>query len=560
MAQKRDDDTPTTLLEATSTSMLAGPRWFALAILVLGAVRDSPFGLALTHLLRVPRGRAGLYEPLDFALVLIAFAASEAVHLNDFYQQIPQVASALAALWDRQQLPSRAALSRFLAVLTDAHVRTVSAWLLDDLIAHGARGPHLGGLFDRDGARTIVFDVDGTYHGARQRELADDEDRPPARRRAASLCAKGYYGGGRRADVTRNRSVLQQAHTQEWLGTWSAPGNGEPFTQLEFACAAVVRYLAAHGLAPGQGLIRLDGLYGYARVAAILARAGVGYLFRCADYRLLELDYVHQVVASTPPVLYQAPDSPVLREAWQVEHVSWVAAKDPTDAVVTRRIITRRPAIPGKKPRVGKLLDGQVYELFATDRSATGWSIEDVLQTYFARGGFEGTLAQEDRERDLDRTRSFQSAGQSFWTVLGQLVANVRLRLGATLAGAEVRRTLWSPPVAAMLEARTEASREAPREIEASCSATSENPPLEVPEEPDACAPELATANPVPRAEEEATWCADPAPVSTPTPSPEPSAEPTPEPSAEPTPEPTPKPTPAARGRIAEARGRSQGR
>ena len=122
---------------------------------------------------------------------------------------------------------------------------------------------------------------------------------------------------------------------------------------------------------------------------------------------------VQAVIAQPPHATYASPDSPVRRDAWQVLDLPWVAAKDPADAVVTRLIITRRPAIEPGKPRVGKRVGDHVFELFVTDRCASGWSIEDVLSIYFARGGFEATLAQEDRERDLDRTVSWIAASQA---------------------------------------------------------------------------------------------------------------------------------------------------
>ncbi|MBP6833093.1 MAG: hypothetical protein KA978_20055, partial [Deltaproteobacteria bacterium] len=354
-----------------------------------------------------------VYVALDYLLVLLTFAVSDAPHLKALFAQLPPIASALAAVWDRATLPSRAALSRFLEAARPHHVRAFGAMLLDDLIDAGIPTEQAGGLFDRDGQRTLVFDDDGTYHGARQRELADDATRPPPLRRARDLCARGYYGGSGRGDVTRTRTTLQQAHTQEWLGCWSAPGNGHPFAQIEDACLAVVRYLLARGLAATQGLLRLDGLYGYARIAAAITRHGLGYLMRCADYRLFHRTVVQAVIAQPPHATYASPDSPVRRDAWQVLDLPWVAAKDPADAVVTRLIITRRPAIEPGKPRVGKRVGDHVFELFVTDRCASGWSIEDVLSIYFARGGFEATLAQEDRERDLDRTVSWIAASQA---------------------------------------------------------------------------------------------------------------------------------------------------
>jgi len=447
MAQKRSDDTSTTLIETTPEAALTAPPWLAEALAVLRALRVSGLFSALPDRLRVERGRAGTYVAADFLLVLLAFAVSDAPHLKAFFAQLPPVARALGAVWDRTALPSRAALSRFLDAVQPHHVTRFAAMLLDDLIDHGIPTERAGGLVDRDGQRTIVFDDDGTYHGVRQRELAADASRPPPRRRARRLCARGYYGGSGRADVTRTRTTLQQAHTHEWLGCWSAPGNGHPFAQLEDAGAAIVRYLTARGLTASQGLLRLDGLYGYARIAALLSRHHIGYLMRCADYRLFHRKVVQAVIAEPPHATYASPDSSVRRDAWQVLDLPWVAAKDPTDAVVTRLIITRRVAIEPGKPRVGKRVGDHVFELFVTDRSASAWSIEDVLSVYLARGGFEATLAQEDRERDLDQTLSWSPAGQSLWTLIGQLAWNVRLRLGAQLIPTPPRVTLWAPAV-----------------------------------------------------------------------------------------------------------------
>lgn len=448
MAQKRSQDTSTTEIETTPERAPTPPPWFADALVVLRAVRVRALWPTLVERMRVERGRAGVYVAVDYLLVLLTFAVSDAPHLKALFAQLPPIASTLAAVWDRATLPSRAALSRFLEAARPHHVRAFGAMLLDDLIDAGIPAEQAGGLFDRDGRRTLVFDDDGTYHGARQRELADDATRPPPRRRARDLCARGYYGGSGRGDVTRTRTTLQQAHTQEWLGCWSAPGNGHPYAQIEDACLAVVRYLLARGLMVTQGLLRLDGLYGYARIAAAITRHGLGYLMRCADYRLFHRTVVQAVIAQAPHATYAAPDSPVRRDAWQVLDLPWVAAKDPADAVVTRLIITRRPAIEPGKPRVGKRVGDHVFELFVTDRSPSGWSIEDVLSLYFARGGFEATLAQEDRERDLDRTVSWSPAGQSLWTLVGQLAWNLRLRLGVRLMSTPVRYTHWASAAA----------------------------------------------------------------------------------------------------------------
>jgi hypothetical protein len=446
MAQERPKDTHRGRIVTTSTPDRLSPPWLVPALVVLLAIHASALGTALGTRLHVPRKRAGTYAPLDFVVVLLTFALAGVRDLKALYGDLPSpAATAICAVWDRARLPSRAALSRFLGAVRPDDVAVLGELVLADLLADGLQGAAVGGLLDRDGQRAVLFDDDGTYHGVQQRDLATAPTRPAPVRRSAPLCARGYHGGAKRADVTRTRTALQQAHTQEWLGCWSAPGNGHPFAQLVPACAAVGRYLAARGLAACQGVLRLDGLYGVVRVAALITAAGLGYVMRCKDYRLLRLGVVQAVLATPPHAHYQAPDSPVARAAWQVLGVPWVSSKDPRVRVVTRLLITRRPAYHPGTPRVGKRLGDWVYELFVTDRAASAWSLTDSLSVYFARGGFEGTLAQEDREHDLDRTISWHPAGQDFWTRLGQLAWNVRIRLGARLAPRLVRLTDWAP-------------------------------------------------------------------------------------------------------------------
>ena len=492
MAQERSQGRAIPSFETSPLRQSVAPPWTATAAVVLRAMRVAPIWSSLIERVRVARGRAGVFVAIDYTLLLLLFAVSPARDLKAFFADLGSASHVGAALWARLRLPSRSALSRWLAHLGADHVAALAEVLLRDVIESGIDTEHLGGVIDRDGRRTVVFDDDGTYHGARQRELVDDTLRPCARRRAAALTARGYHGGARRADTTRTRTALQQAHTQEWLGCWSAPGNGHPFAQLEDACTAVVRYLISHGLQPAQGLMRLDGLYGYARNAAAIVRHGLGYLMRCADYRLLKRPEVKAVLATAPLARYRAPDSQVVREVWQVLNLPWSAARDPAQSVSTRLLITRRAAVGPGKPNVGKRVDDWVYELFVTDRCASGWSVEDVLSMYFGRGGFEATLAQEDRERDLDRTVSWSPAGQSYWTLLGQLAWNWRIRLGHALMPATPRVTLWSDahaeapvapstassptPPGAPSETVSESTSSAPTEVPSENASTSQSP------------------------------------------------------------------------------------
>lgn len=240
----------------------------------------------------------------------------------------------------------------------------------------------------------MLFDADGTRQVARQRHLVQDDQHPPVRRRLDKLCAPGYPGR-KRGEVVRTRSTVQQAHTREWLGTFGAAGNGDAFGDLELACKSMVRYLRVRGLCPQQGVVRLDGLYGYVRGASVVQQQGLRYVMRTADYRLLQEARVQQALAQPPLGLFEQPDTGTVREVFEVGALDWVSA-DQQQRVCCRLLMTRRAVDKQRPHRVGKRQGDFVVELFASDCEAQGLSALDLLSLYFARGGFEQTLAEED--------------------------------------------------------------------------------------------------------------------------------------------------------------------
>ncbi|MCP3145001.1 hypothetical protein LXT23_47520, partial [Pyxidicoccus sp. QH1ED-7-1] len=437
-------ESPAATVETPSQPMLALPTWLPEAVLLLKHWRDSGLLHALQTKVLVPRGRMGHFEVCDFVLVLLAYTVSGERTLAALFTAMTPCAAALAALWQRERLPSRAALSRFLAAVPASALEALRAMLFHDLCAHGLTANRTGGLIDRAGHRQLVFDIDGTRQVARQRQVVFTAAHPPVRRRLVPLCAPGYTGR-KRGEVTRTRTVIQQAHTHEWLGTFGHPGNGEAFVELERSCAAIVAYLHARGLPPTAGVLRLDGLYGFARYAWAMSQAGLGYVVRCCDYRLLEMPEVQAQLGTPSTLRFVQPETGTLRTVYDVGVVAWTAGADPTLRVPTRLVVTASPAPEAGAPAVGHRAGDVVYELFATDRTAPGWSALDVLTLYAARGGFEQTLAEEDREQHADRWCSGQAHGQELWQVLCQWVWNQRLRLGVAAQAPNVRRTLWAP-------------------------------------------------------------------------------------------------------------------
>jgi hypothetical protein len=141
------------------------------------------------------RRRFGRFEVIDFVAVLFGYALSGERTLEAFYERLRPHAVAFMALFERDRLPSRSALSRFLAALTVEPVEALHACFLADLLARplGTEEP-LGGLLDRAGTPYLIFDVDGTREAASQRALPKTPDRPEASRRLRPLCAPEYLG------------------------------------------------------------------------------------------------------------------------------------------------------------------------------------------------------------------------------------------------------------------------------------------------------------------------------------------------------------------------------
>lgn len=176
---------------------------------ILKAIQDQvPFA----------RARFGRYDVIDFVAVLIGSTLSGEPTLLAFYERLAPFAEPFMALFGRNQLPHRSTLSRFLAALDQASVEALRALFQHDLLARLPFTP-LGGLFDRTEKQWMVVDVDGTRQTARQRALPQIESLPAPHRRFDQICAPGYQEC-KRGEVVRTRTVILQAHTHHFLGTF----------------------------------------------------------------------------------------------------------------------------------------------------------------------------------------------------------------------------------------------------------------------------------------------------------------------------------------------------
>ena len=120
----------------------------------------------------------------------MGYAISGERTLADFFERVEPFEAAFMALFGRRCLPHRSSLSRFLADV-DRPCLEAFRTLFVQRFAEGWTAETIGGIFDRQGRRYIVFDVDATRQAARQRALPCDSTLPAARRRQdGRLCAR----------------------------------------------------------------------------------------------------------------------------------------------------------------------------------------------------------------------------------------------------------------------------------------------------------------------------------------------------------------------------------
>jgi len=210
------------------------------------------------------RARFGTYDTIDFVVVLFSYALSGEPTIAAFYDRLAPFVQEFLMLFDRKLLPSRSALSRFLAALDEKTVEALRTQFQSDLFERTTAFPTPGGLWDRVGQHWVVMDVDGTRQAARQRALPHLPTLPEPHRRLTQVTAKGYTGR-KRGEAVRTRTVLLQSHTHQFLGTFGGPGNGDLCGELQRACQVARMYATSQQLDLAQILIRLDGGYGIRR-------------------------------------------------------------------------------------------------------------------------------------------------------------------------------------------------------------------------------------------------------------------------------------------------------
>jgi len=410
----------------------------------------AAFAQVLTHTgilkaiqgqVRFARARFGHYDLIDFVTVLIGYALSGEPTMLAFYERLLPFAEPFMALFGRHRLPHRSTLSRFLAALDQSTVEALRTLFQKDLLA---RQPFAspGGMFDRTEKPWTVVDVDGTRQAARQRALPQTEFLPVPHRRFDQVCAPGYQGR-KRGEVVRTRTVMLQAHTHQFLGTFGESGNEDYRGELRRAVQVITSYATQLGLPTASMLLRLDGLYGDAAPLLDVLSADLGVLARSRAYHLLDLEVVQQRLLRAPDQVRTHPESGMTRALYNCPAVPLTPAGPEVRLVVATHDAT------SSSSAVGVERDGTVYELFVSTLPSPAFTASDMLDLYLHRGSFETVLADEDVEQNADRWYSHTPCGQEFSQILAQWIWNLRLELGQTLSSSELRLTEFAEALAA---------------------------------------------------------------------------------------------------------------
>ncbi len=435
------------IIQTSSESAASTPSWFGEVTLLARYLRKHDVLTKINERVRFARRRFGRYEVIDFLAVLFGYAISGERTLEAFYERLQPFAGPFMALFERNQLPARSTVSRFLAALTEAPVEALRTLFLDDLLSRrlstDSDEKQTGGLVDRTGSEWMVFDIDGTREAARQRALPQTEALPPPSRRFDDVCASGYTGR-KRGQGVRTRTVISQAHCFHWLGSFGNRGNGRYRTELRQGLAAITRYLAAYQLPQARTLLRLDGQYGTGAVLADLA--GFAFVTRGKDYSVLDHPLVQARLHLPPDQLQQRPESQLVRSLYDCAEIPVGS-----EGVLCRVVVATHPEGLKKSP-VGVTRAGIVYELFFTKLPQQAFTASDVVELYLHRGAFEPVLSDEDSEHDPDRWCSHSAWGQECWQVVSQWIWNLRLELGHRLEPTPIRTTEFAPALSPQSE------------------------------------------------------------------------------------------------------------
>ena len=118
-------------IQITPESMPSTPSWMGEVTAFARVLTHAGILKAIQDQVRFARARFGHYDLIDFVVVLIGYAVSGEPTLLAFYERLLPFSDVFMALFGRHHLPSRSALSRFLAALDQASVEALRTLFRD---------------------------------------------------------------------------------------------------------------------------------------------------------------------------------------------------------------------------------------------------------------------------------------------------------------------------------------------------------------------------------------------------------------------------------------------
>ncbi len=114
------------IIQTSSHSVPSTPSWFGEVVLIVEHLHKQGILSKLSERVRFSRRRFGRDVVIDFLAVLFGYAISGERTLEAFYQRLQPFAAPFMALFERDRLPARSTLSRFLTALTQEPVDALS--------------------------------------------------------------------------------------------------------------------------------------------------------------------------------------------------------------------------------------------------------------------------------------------------------------------------------------------------------------------------------------------------------------------------------------------------
>lgn len=416
------------------------PVWassYALAVRALDAA-----GLLSQATERIRFSRQGGFHPFDvamFQLCLFLTKAGGAARSGQraFSGLCSGWRPTLAALAGREAWATQASVSRCLNSAGRCDLVGLGRWLLGEGSMLGPVLRHPASYYrDACGQPHLVLDYDPTVIALRKRGLPYGPDLPEPIARATAMAAPGYKGR-KRGEVQIAAHVLCHAGTGTWCHLEYEAGNPHP------ADVADRIALSAHEVArlahvPAEAtVIRVDGAGDVIAVYRAWRKRGLIPLMRMMRYTLLQSDYAAELFERGPWQPVRDSGSGPRREALDLGEYLLDTLADERDGAAepmyTRLVVSRFAA--ETKHGAGYLMDGWHYEMFGTALSYDGWSAAEVVKCYFDRAAIENRFAQLDAETGVLRVYCNELAGQTFATLMGMWAFNLKVALGAKLAG-----------------------------------------------------------------------------------------------------------------------------